>query len=82
MTDRQESIIDYARRSGGKITKKEAVKLIGNTYYHNGSKYVGEVLSRMVKQKFLVRVKPGLYEIGKGNRESPLPKDDKQINLF
>jgi hypothetical protein len=30
-------------------------------YYHNGHKYLGEILSRMVKTKKIERIKKGLF---------------------
>lgn len=66
LSEKQQKIIDYARENGMQITKQKAVELIGNGYFANADKYVGEILSRMVKMRWLIRVKPGLFKIGNG----------------
>ena len=82
LSKKQKIVIDYARQNGGEITKKQAMKLI-NTSYCNGQKYVGEVLSRMVKAGLLVRVSPGFFRLGKGSKTKPVPQvDDNQIEIF
>lgn len=77
MTENQETILNYTKANGGSITKKEAIDLIGDRYYFNADKYVGEVLSRMVKAQFLIRIKPGVFKIGQVH----LPNEN-QISLF
>lgn len=65
MTSHQREILSLAVLRGGKITKQEAVDLIGRNYYCNAPFHVGNVLSRMVNARLLVRVKRGVYEIAK-----------------
>lgn len=61
---KQRLILAYARQNGGKITKKKAMEVPGvDTYYCNGAKHVGEIISRMVKRGLLTRIKPGHYEM-------------------
>lgn len=81
LTDKQRKVLDYCQSHEGKITKKEAMTLI-NTYYANGKKHVGDVLSRMVKAGLLIREKPGHFKMGKGTRNKPANEDKKQINIF
>lgn len=81
VTPKQKAVIDYCISHGNKITKKEAMTIIDDHYY-NGEKYVGEVLSRMVKMDMLVRIKPGVFELGKGKRNNRTVQDNNQSNLF
>jgi hypothetical protein len=82
MTDKQRKLIEFARSNGNKLTKQDAVNLIGGTYYCNGAKHTGDVLSRLVKSGFLIRIKPGVFELGKGKKENHTPTNPKQVNLF
>jgi predicted transcriptional regulator of viral defense system len=59
----KQRIILRALRSRKQITLEEAIALIGTDIYRNQAKHVGAVLSNMVKRGFLVRVKPGLFEL-------------------
>lgn len=81
MTDKQKQVFEYVRKNG-KITNDQADKLIGGTYYYNSRKYVGEILSRMVKSRLLKRVKKGTYVIGERTNPKPNLTPDNQLNLF
>jgi hypothetical protein len=59
-TPKPQAILEYLR-DHETITKKEAVVLIGGSYYCNAAFHVGNVLSRMVKSRLIARIKPGLY---------------------
>ncbi|CDS93422.1 hypothetical protein BN1088_1431498 [Sphingobacterium sp. PM2-P1-29] len=65
-TKHQQTIIQFARSNDNKITKKQACELI--PFYHNTAKHVGDILSRMVKNKMLIRVKNGSFELNLGQR--------------
>jgi len=67
---KQKQILAFAIKNENRITKKQAVELIGNTYYHNASKHVGDVLSRMVNSKLLKRIKNGLFEINNEKKQT------------
>jgi len=72
MSWKAESIMTYAKCSKGmQFTKKEAVELIGHTYYHNASFHVGNVLSRLVNSGRLQRVKKGVYKIAEKTPDNP-----------
>ena len=78
MSWKAEKIITYAKCSKGmQFTKKEAVELIGHTYYHNADFNVGNVLSRLVNSGRLERVKKGVYKIAEKTPDNP-----NQIELF
>jgi hypothetical protein len=49
----------------GFVTLKEAVRLVGGDIYANTEKHVGSILSNMVKQGMLIRVKPGVFKLPK-----------------
>lgn len=61
-------------------TKKELVAKFGGVYYCNGSKHLGEVLSRMVKSGHLIRIKPGVYKVE--NRAMRLCKPQQETTIF
>jgi len=67
---KQKQILDFASKNQNKISKKQAVDLIGYYYYHNAQKYVGEVLSRMVTAGFLTRVKKGNFKVNEKRKET------------
>jgi len=81
MTDKQKIVFEYVRENGI-ITNDKADKLIGGTYYHNSRKYVGEVLSRMVKSGLLLRVKKGIYKLGYRTNKKPDAVPENQLQLF
>ena len=88
MTEKQIQLLNFAKGNGGEISKKEAVAVIGQSYYCNAGKHTGEVLSRMVKARLLVRVKIGFYRIGSVqaythiNKTKYVKSRDSQISLF
>lgn len=61
MTYKQRIIFEYLRNYKT-ITLNRAVELIGNGIYANKNRYVGMILSRMVRNNLIKRVKPGLFE--------------------
>ena len=79
MTEYQKKIFKYTLENK-QITKIKAVELIGNRYYCNASKHVGDVLSRMVNLGLLKRVKNGLFECGNKTNKNHQPEN--QLNLF
>lgn len=64
------------------VTKKEVVDLFGHCYYHNGEKHIGDMLSRMVNNGLLIRIKPGVFKRGMGNRKDKVYNNPSQANLF
>lgn len=83
LNERQKRIINFAQSNDGKISKKQANDLIANSYYHNGEKYVGEILSRLVKRQVLRREKIGHYIFtGVLHGIKVEPVSENQINLF
>lgn len=78
MSDKAKQLLEFAYKNDG-ITTAQAVDLIGHHYYHNATKYVSEMLGRLVKSKHLERIKPGHFKIGKAKIEIT---DPSQISLF
>jgi hypothetical protein len=82
LNHRQSVIIKFAQSNGGKITKKQANELLVNTYYHNGEKYIGEILSRLVKRNVFRRVKIGHFEltgVSKGVIVEPVAENQQSL---
>jgi hypothetical protein len=77
LTEKQKILVDACREKG-ELTKQEADGLLKGFYYYNHSKYVSEVISRLVHAKVLERVKTGVYRL----REHSPYKEDNQISLF
>ena len=67
---KQKQILEFALKNENRITKNQAIDLIGHYYFLNSQKYVGEVLSRMVKSKMLKRIKNGLFEISNERKQT------------
>jgi len=44
-------------------TLKEIAEAVPFYYYHNTHKYVGEILSRLVKRGLVFRIKKGVFKI-------------------
>ena len=66
------------------ITKEKADEICKHFYYHNHSKYVSEVLGRMVSSGELIRKARGLYIKGPNffEKQKTEPIDENQLNLF
>lgn len=75
-------LIQAAKENGGNITTSQAVELLQHHYYHNARKYVGEILSRLVKSGKLKRVKPGAYELNAPTIKHPGTAQIEQPTLF
>lgn len=82
MTPEQKKIMAFAQSKGGTFTKSELVEAMGRKYYCNGDKHLGDRLSRMVNANLLKRVKPGVFEVGTGNKSKPATLDKAQTELF
>ena len=60
LNPKQKLIFDHVKEHG-QITKKEADELLKPYYYFNHSKYVSEILQKMVMAKILCRSMRGRY---------------------
>lgn len=61
------------------LSKKEIKEKSGINYYYNVDKHLGDMLSRMVDNGKLIRVKIGRYKLGSGVKHI---ENNKQIKLF
>jgi hypothetical protein len=71
LPSKQQALLDRCRKDG-QLTTKIANEMLEHFYYHNHEKYVSEILGRMVKNGSLVRVKPGLFELGTRKHSEPI----------
>lgn len=82
MTPEQKQIIAILQENGGEASNPQVVEAIGGNYYCNGGKRVGDRLSRMVNALMLIRVKPGVFTLGKGKKSKPTTIAEGQTTLF
>ena len=62
------------------ITKRDMIHQYGIRYFHNTQKHLGDVLTRLVNNGMLKRVKIGHYQLGLGIKK--VFKDPAQKDLF
>lgn len=68
--DKQKELLSFALKNENKISKQQAVELIGYSYYCNAKKHVGDVLSRMVNSGLLTRIRNGHFEINMNKKQT------------
>lgn len=61
MTQKQRAIRLYLK--DGQKKKSQIVNRFKTWHYHNSNKYIGELLSRMVEAKMIIRVERGIYAL-------------------
>lgn len=59
--DRQKEVLN-AFKEGEVLSKNQIKERSGISYYYNTDKHLGDVLSRMVKNGLLIRIKKGYYQ--------------------
>jgi hypothetical protein len=69
---RKQKIIMQELNESGTITLARAVELVGGDIFINREKYVGQILSRMVRAGLLVRAKPGVFTATEQTHDSQL----------
>lgn len=81
--ERRQIILNICIQNGT-ITKREIVSIAekGHWYYCNAGKHIGEMLSTLVRQGSLVRIKNGTFKLGSGMRITKQIEDPKQISMF
>lgn len=81
--DRRKDVLQFFNGDKSKeYTKAEIIKGAGLYYYHNGNKHAGDVLSRLVKSGFLIRVKKGTFKLGSPNRKVKDIINPNQVKLL
>lgn len=65
-------------------TLQELYQISDYNYYHNWQKHFGQVMSRMIKQGKVVRIKKGVFRIAKLGEGEVRAKQEisNQIKLF
>jgi hypothetical protein len=82
LSNKRKLIIEFCLANSNEITKGQAFSVIGHTYYYNGDKHTGDVLSRMVKAGILERVKKGNYKLCRrkaGETGAIIPENQKSL---
>ncbi len=83
--NKQLEILKFVHKNG-RTTKQEIMDRMPWGYYCNGPKHFGDMISRMVKNGMLIRVKRGTYEYNENrtvsNGPSKIEKDKNQTELF
>jgi hypothetical protein len=65
------------------LSKSFIVLALGNNYYCNAEKHIGDMLSRMVKNGTLIRIKKGVFKRGSSvKKQNTEFIDENQISLF
>lgn len=83
LSPKQKEIVKLFSNDRNKIlTQGEISHSVPFGYYANGSKYVGEILSRMVKRNMLVRIKPGHFRLGSFREPVENIDNPNQLELF
>lgn len=81
LSEKQQIIVKFIR-GNGQIETSQANNLLKPYYYHNHEHYVSEILTNMVKRRYIKRVRRGVYEIGSFASSVPGIVDKNQTNLF
>lgn len=79
--NKSQKIIDYLKTKET-ATKSELYAISDYQYYRNWGKHFGDVLSRLVDNGMLKRVKQGVYSIGEGAKKSEQIEDKNQLKLL
>lgn len=82
LTQRQKAILVYIGDTEKK--KSQIVNKFYSWHYRNSSsRLIGEMLSRMVNAKLLIRVKRGVFKRGTGiNLGKQVSVDENQLSIF
>lgn len=81
--DRAKDVLKFFNGDKTKeYSKQEIIKGAGLYYYHNGNKHAGDVLSRMVKSRLLIRVRKGVFKLGNGIRKKEIIINPNQTTLI
>lgn len=78
---KQKEIAEYLKCVES-ATIDEIYKNVSFSYYYNANKYVGEILSRMIKSGHVERVKKGVFKLVKERGVIITTNIDNQKTLF
>jgi hypothetical protein len=78
--ERQKQILEVFKGDTKLILRKSEIKVRGNIdYFNNTDKYLGETLTRMVKNGSLIRISIGNYKLGSGDKMIVQPKNQMRL---
>lgn len=81
--ERQKQVLKAFNNDKDLILSKSDIKQIsGIGYYRNTDKHLGDVLSRMVKNGSLIRVKRGYFQLGQYKKRNTQINNPNQSSLF
>jgi hypothetical protein len=82
LTQKQRAILNYLK--DGQKKKSQIVNRFKSWHYANSSKYIGEILSRMVERSIIIRVEKGIYALNTHleTKESKSEDINGQASLF
>jgi len=78
VTNKQTAITQYLDTVECATKKELLEKVARGWYYHNGSKHLGDVLTRMVRRRKIIRVSRGVYAL----KAKSLAQPKTAIDLF
>ena len=79
---RQQEVLNYLS-TVPHATLDEIYRKVSFSYYHNENKHLGALISRMIKNGTVERIKPGLFKFKQFNRKCSRTAEPKnQIKLF
>lgn len=79
----KQGLIVAFMRGKESVTKKEITEKYGFWYYTNEAFHIGALLSNMVKRGILIRIKKGVFKIGKNSGNTDLSLNNpNQTDLF
>lgn len=81
ITEYQREILALVREKGT-ATTQDLVDEFGCRTPYAPRKYVGMATGRMVAKNLLIRVKPGVFTLGKGRKNNPSTVAEGQTTLF
>lgn len=79
--NRQKEIIRilYTRET---MTLNELLQAVPFGYYHNGEKHLGAMMSRMVANGTVKRIKPGVFTLNPSRMKLESPVPENQLEIF
>lgn len=63
LSESKEILLQYAINNGNKISKREAIDVIGHLYENIAKNRIGKVLADMVNNGSLKRIRNGYFEV-------------------
>jgi hypothetical protein len=81
MNNKHCEIIKYLR-TVDQATLAEIYRNGSFFYYRNWEKHLGGIMSTMVRQGLVTRIKPGLFKLGGKPQQKPVNNNSNQLTLL